>query len=72
MGSRWTLVLYWGLSKPSSQESRSGSYGSVKWSPTAIMMLRRERWRVVVVWFFACGVLAFLVDVCILVYEYEN
>ena len=30
MGSRWTLVLCRGLSKPSSQESRSGSYGSVK------------------------------------------
>ena len=29
MGSLWTLVLCWGLSKPSSQESRSGSYGSV-------------------------------------------
>ena len=30
MGSRWAVVLCRGLSKPSSQESRSESYGSVK------------------------------------------
>ena len=29
MGSRWAVVLRCGLSKPSSQESRSGSYGGV-------------------------------------------
>ena len=29
MGSRWAVVLRCGLSKPSSQESRGGSYGSV-------------------------------------------
>lgn len=31
IGSRWAVVLRCGLSKPSSQESRGGSYGSVKW-----------------------------------------
>ena len=35
-------------------------------------MLRRERWRVVVVRLFECGVLVFRVDLCILVCEYEN
>ena len=56
MGSRWTLVLCRGLSKPSSQESRSESYGSVndsksgiRWGvrvrvPPEVLAPRRKRW----------------------------
>ena len=45
MGSLWTLVLCWGLSKPSSQESRDGRYyGSVKDTPHSKCGARMSVW----------------------------
>ena len=45
MGSRWTLVLCRGLSKPSSQESRDGRYyGSVKDTPHSKCGARVSVW----------------------------